>query len=51
MEGMVLREMCGVPGGDGKLASANEEVNRGEGDGLRMPLIATVLAACPKQGL
>lgn len=36
--------------GDSKLASANEEVNRG-GDGLRMPLIATVLAACPKQGL
>lgn len=37
--------------GDGKLASADEEVNRGEGDRLRMPLMATVLAACPKQGL
>ena len=37
--------------GDGKLASVNEEGKRGEGDGLRIPIMATVLAACPKQGL
>lgn len=44
-------ERCVVCPGHGKLASVKEEVNTGEGDGLRIPLMATVLAAGPKQGL
>ena len=46
----LVRDVWCAPG-NGKLASTNEEVNRGEGDGLRIPIMATVLVACLKQGL